>query len=74
MHLYYYYVYNDILLIVRLGEFKNVGSWKNGQTSEIVHPDYYKQILDNDNYNKIYSKNLFFLTISKLAHLLPSPR
>lgn len=40
---------NDILCILRMGDFLHSGS-----NSEIVHPDYFLNILKKNQYNKIY--------------------
>ena len=40
---------NDILFIMRLGDFKH-----NGKNSEIIHPNYFLNILENNNFSNIY--------------------
>lgn len=40
---------NDILFIMRLGDFKH-----EGENSEIVHPNYFLNILENNNFSNIY--------------------
>jgi hypothetical protein len=48
---------NDIVLSIRLDDkihCGNISDPENWDSAEIIHPDYYKTILESESYNKVY--------------------
>lgn len=49
--------YDDIVLHLRLDDFVKSNDYNNPESwerSEIIHPDYYQKILENETYNRVY--------------------